>query len=89
VTIKRLAAVGLAASWIVVGSAEQPPPRTPGDNQPGRKWSEAQLKQFANVVSAGRKLTPKSWPNGARVIAPDAGRLRSVDPSWSVPRPCT
>src|SRR5262245_40583352 len=65
--IKRLAAAGLAASWIVVGAAQQPPPRTPGDNQPGRKWTEAQLKQFAGVVSAGRKLTPKSWPNGARI----------------------
>jgi peptidoglycan-N-acetylglucosamine deacetylase len=67
VTFKRLIAAGLAASWIGVGAAQQPPPRTPGDNQPGRKWTEAQLKQFAGVVSAGRKLTPKSWPNGARV----------------------
>jgi peptidoglycan/xylan/chitin deacetylase (PgdA/CDA1 family) len=67
VTIKSFAVAGLAACWIVVGAAQQPPPRTPGDNQPGRKWTEAQLKQFANVVSAGRKLTPKSWPNGARV----------------------
>src|SRR5438093_2720937 len=58
---------GLAATWIVAAAAQPPPPRTPGDNQPGRKWSEAQLKQFAGVVSAGRKLTPRSWPNGARV----------------------
>jgi peptidoglycan-N-acetylglucosamine deacetylase len=38
-----------------------------GDNQPGRKWSEAELKRFASPVRAGRKLTPASWPNGARV----------------------
>ena len=60
-------AAGLASLGIAASAAQQPPPRTPGDNQPGRKWSEAQLKQFAGVVSAGRKLTPKSWPNGARV----------------------
>ena len=57
----------LASVWIAAAVAQQSPPRAPGDAQPGRKWSEAQLKQFAGAVSAGRKLTPKTWPNGARV----------------------
>jgi peptidoglycan/xylan/chitin deacetylase (PgdA/CDA1 family) len=48
-------------------AAQQPPPAAPGDQQPGRKWSEEQLKQFSGAVRAGRKLTPKVWPNGARV----------------------
>jgi len=48
-------------------AAQQPPPAASGDQQPGRKWSEEQLKQFSGAVRAGRKLTPKVWPNGARV----------------------
>jgi peptidoglycan-N-acetylglucosamine deacetylase len=48
-------------------AAQQPPTPAPGDSQPGRKWSEEQLKQFSGAVRAGRKLTPKAWPNGARV----------------------
>jgi len=48
--------------------AQQPSlPRTPGDTQPGRKWTDDQLKQAVGAVRAGRKLTPRSWPNGARV----------------------
>ena len=64
----RLALTGvMAMGWMLAGAAQQTPPRAPGDTQPGRKWSEDQLKQFANGVRAGRKLTPKTWPNGARV----------------------
>ncbi len=37
------------------------------DRQPGAKWTEDQLKQAVAPSRAGRKLTPKSWPNGARV----------------------
>ena len=36
-------------------------------NQPGTKWSEDQLRQTVDLARVGRKLTPKSWPNGARV----------------------
>src|SRR5437016_9232622 len=35
--------------------------------QPGTKWSEEQLRKAVAPTRAGRKLTPKSWPNGARV----------------------
>lgn len=37
------------------------------DNQPGRKWTETQLREAASFVRAGRSLNPRSWPNGARV----------------------
>ena len=47
--------------------AQQPPAAAPGDQQPGRKWTIDHLKQFSGAVRAGRKLTPKAWPNGARV----------------------
>jgi peptidoglycan/xylan/chitin deacetylase (PgdA/CDA1 family) len=37
------------------------------ENQPGTKWTDDQLRQAVQASRAGRKLTPKSWPNGARV----------------------
>ena len=57
----------MTAAIVVTGAAQQSPPRDPGDRQPGRKWTEEQLKQFTGAVRAGRTLTPRSWPNGARV----------------------
>ena len=35
--------------------------------QPGTKWTEEQLHKAVAPARTGRKLTPKSWPNGARV----------------------
>lgn len=35
--------------------------------QPGTQWSEEQLRNAVAPVRVGRKLTPKSWPGGARV----------------------
>src|SRR5262245_20166669 len=55
-------AVGVGLS-ILGAAAQQPQP----DNQPGRKWTEAQLREASGHVRAGRPLTPKAWPNGARV----------------------
>jgi peptidoglycan/xylan/chitin deacetylase (PgdA/CDA1 family) len=42
----------------------QEPQRRP---QPGTKWTEEELKQSVAPMRAGRKLTPKQWPSGARV----------------------
>jgi peptidoglycan/xylan/chitin deacetylase (PgdA/CDA1 family) len=36
-------------------------------NQPGTKWSDEQLREVVSQAAVGRKLTPKVWPNGARV----------------------
>ncbi len=38
-----------------------------GGNQPGTKWTEEQLRQTVDLARVGKKLTPKSWPGGARV----------------------
>src|SRR5579872_1498577 len=38
-----------------------------GGNQPGTRWTDDQLRQAVDLARVGRKLTPKSWPNGARV----------------------
>ncbi len=35
--------------------------------QPGTRWTEEQLRQAVAPVRAGKKLTPKAWPNNARV----------------------
>ncbi|HXB75684.1 MAG TPA: polysaccharide deacetylase [Candidatus Acidoferrales bacterium] len=40
--------------------AQQPP------SQPGTRWTDQQLREAVAPVRAGRKLTPKSWPNHAR-----------------------
>jgi peptidoglycan/xylan/chitin deacetylase (PgdA/CDA1 family) len=37
------------------------------NNQPGTKWSDDQLRQTVQLARVGRRLTPKSWPDGARV----------------------
>ncbi len=35
--------------------------------QPGTKWTDDQLKQAVAPARVGKKLTPRTWPNGARV----------------------
>ncbi len=35
--------------------------------QPGTKWTDEQLRQAVAPVRAGKKLTPRSWPQNARV----------------------
>jgi peptidoglycan/xylan/chitin deacetylase (PgdA/CDA1 family) len=57
---KRCLAAGLLLVYPVLA---QPPPAIP---QPGTKLSVDQLKAQIQVT-AGRRLRPQSWPNGARV----------------------
>jgi len=38
-----------------------------GGNQPGTMWTEAKLRETVDLARVGRKLTPKSWPNGTKV----------------------
>jgi peptidoglycan/xylan/chitin deacetylase (PgdA/CDA1 family) len=53
----------MVGALVAAAAAQQTRP----DNQPGRKWSEEQLRQASSHVRAGRSLNPKSWPNGGRV----------------------
>jgi peptidoglycan-N-acetylglucosamine deacetylase len=75
-TVKTLAATLSVLSLSLAGCAQAPtpspasaPPATPArpDPLPGVKLSVDQLKQQMFHVSAGRRLKPTSWPNGARV----------------------
>ena len=62
----------LAFAWFARPIAQAP---AGADQQPGLKWSDEQIRKTAHHVRAGRKLTPKTWPNGARVAV-----CISVDP---------
>ena len=53
----------LSLTLIIPGRAQQ----QQGPNQPGTKWTEDQMREVIDVARVGRKLTPKSWPNGNRV----------------------
>src|SRR6476659_10211266 len=56
------ASVACAVALVAVPiRAQQNPP------QPGVRWSEEQLLKAVAPVRAGRKLTPKVWPNNSRV----------------------
>ena len=49
----------------VPAAAQPASPSVPG--QPGTKWTDQQLQSAVAPVRAGRKLTPASWPNRAKV----------------------
>src|SRR6476619_72517 len=36
-------------------------------NQPGTTWTADQLRRSVELARVGRRLTPKHWPNDARV----------------------
>ncbi len=55
--------MSLAVACLVAGVSAVAQQQT----QPGTKWTDDQLRQAVQLSRAGRKLTPKSWPGGARV----------------------
>ena len=46
--------------WVTAAAQQNPP-------QPGTHWTEDQLLQAVAPARVGKKLTPRSWPNGAKV----------------------
>jgi peptidoglycan-N-acetylglucosamine deacetylase len=56
---RRVALASLVAPLAI--DAQQTP------QQPGTRWTEEQLLKAVAPVRAGRKLTPKTWPNNSRV----------------------
>ena len=65
------AAVGGTLVTVALATVGAQPPEGGGRggpaSLPGIRWSEDQIKQAVAPLRAGRKLTPKSWPNNARV----------------------
>ena len=66
-TRRLLLALGIVVAATSLGSSTRGQGQQGGGNQPGTRWTEAQLHEAVDVARVGRKLTPKSWPNGARV----------------------
>lgn len=60
---RRVFMIGAFLCVCSVAIEAQPPPAS----QPGLTWTDDQLLKVARHVRAGRTLTPKSWPNGARI----------------------
>ena len=56
-------ALAAALALTVAPAALQPP----GQDQPGTRWTEEQLRQSVELARVGRKLTPKPWPMNSRV----------------------
>src|SRR5262245_11016825 len=63
-THRLVALTGLIALVIAPALAQQ---GGGGGNQPGTTWTDAKLRETVDVARVGRKLTPKTWPNRAKV----------------------
>ena len=63
-TIKVMLVGAAVVAWPATAFVQQEQPAGAG---PGLKRSVEELKRAAAAVRAGRILTPKAWPNGARV----------------------
>ena len=58
----RMILTGLMAAWTLLAQQQGG-----AGNQPGTRWTDEQLRQAVDLARVGKRLTPKSWPNGARV----------------------
>ena len=63
----RVALLVLSAALVCIMAGVVQAQDRPKRPQPGTKWTDEQLKEAVAPLRAGRKLTPKSWPNGAKV----------------------
>src|SRR5499427_7012422 len=59
--------VGLALAAAVALTVAPAARLQQGQNQPGTRWTEEQLRQSVELARVGRKLTPKQWPMSTRV----------------------
>ncbi len=59
--------VGFQARGRTQRGGQQAPPRIQGVEPIGLDATEEQIKKTVDAVRAGRKLTPKVWPNNSRV----------------------
>jgi hypothetical protein len=69
--VRSIVVVGATLGVIGLAVVRAQPPQQGGGQGaaalPAIRWSEEQIKQAVAPLRAGRKLTPKSWPNNARV----------------------
>ena len=60
--VLAITAIVLAGATSLALKAQQQ-----GGGQPGTTWTEARMREVVDVARVGKKLTPKSWPNRAKV----------------------
>lgn len=60
-------AIALVAAACAIGSSSGLAQQEGGLTNPGAKWTDEQLRRAVAPARVGRKLTPRSWPNNARV----------------------
>jgi peptidoglycan/xylan/chitin deacetylase (PgdA/CDA1 family) len=66
--MRRACLIGAVLSVAVLRPAAQSTtPQLPPAPQPGLAWTVDDITRAAHHVRAGRRLTPKSWPDNARV----------------------
>ena len=61
--MKRAQALGVLAGCLLALQATD----TRAQQPPSTQWTPEQIAEAVETVRAGRKLTPREWPNGARV----------------------
>jgi peptidoglycan/xylan/chitin deacetylase (PgdA/CDA1 family) len=57
----------LVTAGFIAASLSALAQQQPGTPNPGAKWSDEQLRRAVAPARVGRRLTPRSWPNNARV----------------------
>src|SRR5688572_493848 len=67
-TKRQIANLLIVLTIVGGGIAARQQPQPPSSVPPlGIDWTPDQIQKAVGAVRAGRRLTPKSWPNGARV----------------------
>lgn len=71
-SLSFLLVLGIAAGAAFYVVRTPPPAVVPSDQAPAAApqpwtWDEAHIREMVGRVRAGRDLTPRTWPNGARV----------------------
>ena len=61
--MKRAQALGVLAGCLLATQATD----TRAQQPPSTQWTPEQIAEAVETVRAGRKLTPREWPSGARV----------------------
>ena len=83
-TFGSMLAAALCAAVVTIGA--QAPTAPARDPLPGTKLSIDAVRQQMFHVSAGKRLKPAAWPNGARVAV---GLSFDVDNATATSRPAT
>ena len=61
-SLRQLACLAAALIFCTMVHAQEQP-----KEQPGTKWTDKQIQEAVAPMRAGKRLTPKAWPNGAKV----------------------